>query len=244
MQSLGRPSSVRLSKINLSHIVLSRVGLREYVISPSMVALRDDDPQYVRRRREIAAKRDPELDYSHQLSWAEMRAHKLPDSLLSGAVAGAVLSRVQNSTFPPFSHSRSTSLNLIIQGDVRAAIRGTGGMGILCTLLQLLYNESGVIRVKYISRKLEDATHAQSPVQIIPSSSGKVYVPPPEEPSRPLSERFFEYIGMAKISDEDFVQRLRVKRDAYLRRIAEIEVEREKERAKNAPTRPESTDSP
>lgn len=107
----------------------------------------------------------------------------------------------------------------------------------LCALLQLLYNEAGVIRVKHISHKLEDASPALS-------SSKKVYLPPPEEPSRPFSERFFEYIGMAKVSDEDFVQRLRVKRDSYLRRIAEIEVERETKRAKNIPTRSESTDSP
>lgn len=65
-----------------------------------MVALRDDDPQYARRRREIAAKRDPELEYSHQLSWAEMRTHKLPDSLLTGTVAGAVLSRIQKRNVP------------------------------------------------------------------------------------------------------------------------------------------------
>jgi hypothetical protein len=118
---------------------------------------------------------------------------------------------------------------------------GAGSMGIFGLLFQLLYNEAGVIRVKHISRKLEDATSIQTTPSH--SSSTKVHVLPPEEPSRPLTERFFEYVGMAKVSDEDFLHKLRVKRDSYLHRIAEIETEMERERVKDTPTRPESSDS-
>lgn len=84
-----------------------------------------------------------------------------------------------------------------------------------------------------MSRKFEEAQHRTSPVQL-PKAIPEETVVLPEEESRPLGERFFEFFGMPKITDADYLARLKVKREGYLRRIAALEAEREKERAKQS----------
>ena len=89
---------------------------------------------------------------------------------------------------------------------------------VLCSLLQLGYNELGVMRIKYVSRKIDEAR------QPIAAKSEVMTMPP--EPSKPILQRVFEWMGMPKISDEEYLQKLYAKRADVLRRIAQIEAER------------------
>lgn len=104
-------------------------------------------------------------------------------------------------------------------GSARFAMSGATTAGLTCALLQLAYNEVHVRHVKSVTRDIEQAQHSPEPTQ-------------EKEARRPFGERFFEALGMPKVSDEEFLQRLRVKRDGALKRIAEIEAQREVEKAK------------
>lgn len=46
-------------------------------------------------------------------------------------------------------------------------------------------------------------------------------------PSQPMSERIFGWLGFQRVSDEDYLERLKAERDGHLRRIAELEKEKE-----------------
>lgn len=100
--------------------------------------------------------------------------------------------------------------------------------GLVCTMLQFAYNELGIARIKYVSRKL------QPPPQPPASSTSTSAVPQPappapsqadDEPKPSLSERVFTALGWHKVSDEQYLEKLRLKREMYLHRIAELEKE-------------------
>lgn len=105
-------------------------------------------------------------------------------------------------------------------GGPAGIVPGVVTASILCSLLQLGYNELGVMRVKYVSRKLEEAHRPPTP-------QAEVITLPPE-PSRPILQRAFEWMGMPKISDEEYLKKLYVKRAEVLRQIAEIEAQQAK----------------
>jgi hypothetical protein len=68
-------------------------ALREYVISPLLLT-GIDHGQYARRRRRLDG-----LSDSTARTWTEVRTEKLPDSLLSGAISGAVLNSWKSAYF-------------------------------------------------------------------------------------------------------------------------------------------------
>lgn len=72
-------------------MILDHIGIREYVVSPTLVYTLPG-PQYARRRKVLGIARptDPN-DNSEQVSWADMRRHKTLDSGISGAAAGGIL---------------------------------------------------------------------------------------------------------------------------------------------------------
>ena len=114
--------------------------------------------------------------------------------------------------------------------------------GLVCTMLQFAYNELGIARIKYVSRKLQPP-----PPPPAPSTSSSV-VPQPalpapqvdDEPKPSLSERVFTALGWHKVSDEQYLERLKLKRGMYLHRIAELE----KEMAEEAKHQAESHEKP
>jgi hypothetical protein len=92
---------------------------------------------------------------------------------------------------------------------------------VFCTLGQLIFNEFGVQRIKYISR-----------MHLIPSPSP---TPIASEPSKPLFDRMIHAIGLNRLSDEEYLARLREKRATYLRRIANLEAQLEEEKNSKHP---------
>lgn len=52
----------------------------------------------------------------------------------------------------------------------------------------------------------------------------------PKEPPQPFMQRMLEAMGMPRISDEEFLEKLKAKRADVLRQIAEIETAREREK--------------
>lgn len=76
------------------------------------------------------------------------------------------------------------------------------------------------MRIKYVSRKLEEAHKP-------PTSATEITTLPPEPP-KPVLQRVFEWMGMPKVSDEEYLKKLYTKRADVLRRIAEIEAEKAK----------------
>ncbi|KAI0691039.1 hypothetical protein BC835DRAFT_1279928, partial [Cytidiella melzeri] len=184
-------------------------SFREYVVGPLRV-LYVDGSQDLRQNGGV----EGSTQRNRHLSWSEMRTHKLLDSSISGALTGGLL----------YSFRRGS----------KGIIPGATTAGLVCTLLQLIYNESTVLRVKYVSQKLAETrpspvytpgpAHTSSPTATVADVSNH------REPPKAFSERFFDFLGMPKMSDEEFLEKLRVKRDSYMRRIVELEAEREKER--------------
>ncbi|GJE90787.1 hypothetical protein PsYK624_069310 [Phanerochaete sordida] len=174
-------------------------SFREYIVGPLLLSALSSG-QFLRRRQEIEDKKGKKPERSEPLSWSEMRLHKLPDTALSGALSGGVLNAWKRGPAG------------IVPGVVTATI--------LCSLFQLGYNELGVMRIKYVSRKLQEAHQPQ------PAKREVITLPP--EPARPMLQRVFEWMGMPKVSDEEYLQKMYAKRADVLRRIAEIEAQQGK----------------
>ncbi|EPQ58288.1 hypothetical protein GLOTRDRAFT_126778 [Gloeophyllum trabeum ATCC 11539] len=192
---------------------------REYVISPLLLSTMTGK-QCDRRRRELETRRlskstgEPVPSGREQLSWSDMRSHKMLDTTLSGAFTGGILNA--------WKRGRAGVLPGITTGTI------------LCGLLQLGYNEFFVQRLKYISRRLRESetTGSQPPVQaprptetLLPRDD-----PGPSEPRQSFSERILGLFGFSKIPDDVFLERLRQERDAYLRRIRRLEAQIEEDK--------------
>jgi hypothetical protein len=98
---------------------------------------------------------------------------------------------------------------------------------VFCTLGQVLYNEFGVQRIKFVSRR--HPIPSQPPTPIDPDLSE------PPAPKRPLFDRMIHAIGLKRLSDEEYLAQMREKRAAYLRRIASLEAELEEEKNSKHP---------
>ncbi|KAI0273584.1 hypothetical protein BC834DRAFT_966089 [Gloeopeniophorella convolvens] len=132
-------------------------------------------------------------------TWWTLRTRGMVDSALSGGIMGCV-------------H------NLRRRGP-RGAAGGILAGSIICTLGQVLYNEIGVQRIKYVSRGLSAAPS-------LPPLTAPVLVNPPE-PEKPLFDRMINAIGLTKLSDDEYLAQMKKQRAACLRRIAELEAEAE-----------------
>jgi hypothetical protein len=92
---------------------------------------------------------------------------------------------------------------------------------VFCTLGQLLYNEMGVQRLKFISRRYPIPSHPPTP----PTVSGLA------EPSVPLLDRMIHAIGITRLSDKEYLAQMREKRAAYLQRIEKLEAQLEEDKS-------------
>ncbi|KAK7693775.1 hypothetical protein QCA50_003347 [Cerrena zonata] len=182
-------------------------GLREYIVSPLLVS-GISSGQFLRRKRELDAKREGQKYTPERLDWWSMRSCKLPDSALSGAISGGFLNAWKRG---------------------RAGIpSGMTTGALVCTVLQLAYNELGVVRLKYVSKKLQEV-EGQSQ-HVLPVTASSPALPPPSEPV-PWTERVFTLFGLQKVSDEEYLTRLKGERAAHLQRIAELEKEEERSKS-------------
>jgi hypothetical protein len=95
---------------------------------------------------------------------------------------------------------------------------------VFCTLGQVLYNEMGVQRIKFISRRYH--TPSQSPT---PSTVSELTEP--SVPKKTLLDRMIHAIGINRLSDEEYLAQMKEKRAAYLRRIEKLEVQLEEDKS-------------
>jgi hypothetical protein len=89
---------------------------------------------------------------------------------------------------------------------------------VFCTLGQVLYNEMGVQRLKFISRNYSIPSQPLTPSTV----SG---LADPSVPKKPLLDRMIHVIGINKLSDEEYLAQMREKRAACLRRIEKLEAQ-------------------
>ncbi|KAG5649723.1 hypothetical protein H0H81_002367 [Sphagnurus paluster] len=88
----------------------------------------------------------------------------------------------------------------------RAVLPGALTIGALCTILQMAYNEAGIIRLRFISSSLK------VPTPVTASS-----------PKKPVMERFLDWVGVHQVTDEEYIAKMKATRAKHLARIAELE---------------------
>ena len=115
----------------------------------------------------------------------------------------------------------SDPTGLYLLGGTRGTFTGFMFGSIFCTLGQALYNEFGVQRIKFVSRRYPITPHPPTPIDLEPSE--------PSALKRPLLDRMINAIGLNKLSDEEYLAQVRKERAAYLQRIAELEARLEEE---------------
>ena len=103
---------------------------------------------------------------------------------------------------------------------------------LLCSVLQLGYNELRVWRVQYVTRRAADTS--SSAVETHAASQN----PHNTEPEAPFFERvLLPMFGMKRVSTEEHLAKLTRQRDEALRRIAELEAaEAERDRTEEKRT--------
>ena len=115
--------------------------------------------------------------------------------------------------FSPYSLTLCACL-----GGVAGIWAGARTAGIICTVLQFGFNELTVMRVKFVSRKIQES---HRPPEIAPAPANK-----PEEPRTPIVDRLMAVIGFRKLTDEEYLKVLKKQRNEALERIAVLKNER------------------
>ncbi|KAF9819788.1 hypothetical protein IEO21_01879 [Rhodonia placenta] len=188
-------------------------SFREYIASPVLLhALANTE--YSRRIRELQASRRAGGRSGEKLTWWDMRMNKVPDTAISGAFTGAIL-------------------NAWKRGPA-GIVPGVTTAGLACTLIQLAYNELDIARIKYVSRTLQETRKQQDAEAALPMSQPVPLPSPPIEPRKSFIERMLVTMGFHQVTDEEFLEKLKFKRDYALRRIEELEQERAQEKEKIA----------
>ncbi|KAJ4487737.1 hypothetical protein J3R30DRAFT_3279579, partial [Lentinula aciculospora] len=142
-------------------------------------------------------------DSEDNLQWSEIRTDRLLDSAISGFLTGGILRGVNR--------------------DFRAVSSGAISAGVICTLLQCIYNELKIIRLEYLVHQRE--REISSPQTAMSSSI-----------SRPWTERLLQTIGIKAISDQEHLISLKKQRDAHLNRISELEEQIKQEKPEKSGT--------
>ncbi|KZT09650.1 uncharacterized protein LAESUDRAFT_646500, partial [Laetiporus sulphureus 93-53] len=178
---------------------------REYLVSPFLLSALADT-SYSRRIREIQEQRASGVRTGEKLGWWDMRMYRVPDTALSGAFTGAVLNA--------WRRGRTGIVPGITTG------------GIVCAIIQFAFNEVGVARVKYISKKLRAQQEpTRAPIASSSSPSGSVDA----SPWTARLDRLLTLFGFTRMSDEEYVTKLKAKRASYLEQIADLEKQVEEE---------------
>ena len=102
---------------------------------------------------------------------------------------------------------------------------GARTAAIICTVLQFGFNELGVARVKFVSRKIQES---QPRPEIAPPPAT------PEKPRMSIFDRLMTVIGFRKLTDEEYLKALKKQRDEALERIAVLEQQRREEESHDA----------
>ncbi|KIJ41265.1 hypothetical protein M422DRAFT_780409 [Sphaerobolus stellatus SS14] len=183
-----------MSAVNSGLVALVFFATREYVVAPLLVKLLPF-PIYERRREWANARGEkPDSVYPVPVSFHELRYHKIPDTALAGGMTGALL-------------------NVMRRGPA-GIIPGVITAGLFSSVIQFIWNEANVIRIKYVS----EHKGIQHPF-------GN------DVPERTFSENILDGIGkvfpLKRITDEQYLARLVKEREEVLRRMEEVERELE-----------------
>lgn len=87
----------------------------------------------------------------------------------------------------------------------------------ICVLLQYAVNEADIARLRYISRQRGTLT-GQPPDTLAPER-------PPS-----LTQRIIRAVGIRKMTEDEYLEKMKKTRDHHLQRIAELERQLEAER--------------
>lgn len=101
----------------------------------------------------------------------------------------------------------------------------------MCTLVQWCFNEFNILRIHYVSANsaapAQHTIHSSvDPGQSAPAELSTPVAIQPTSDGSPTShspmERILSIFGQ-RISDEEYIEKLKVERDSHLHRIAELE---------------------
>ncbi|KAM5534055.1 hypothetical protein V8D89_012236 [Ganoderma adspersum] len=135
---------------------------------------------------------------SSQPSWTHIRMHNVPETAVSGALTGGIVNAWRNGVSGIWAGARTA--------------------GIICTVLQFGLNELTVMRVKFVSRKMQES-HSAPEIASLPLDKL-------EEPRTSIVDRLMAVIGFTKLTDEEYLKVLKKQRDEALARISILEHER------------------
>lgn len=161
--------------------------------------------QYEQRRQRLREATGDPANVS-RLTWGDIRSRKVLDSSISGALAGSIL-------------------NTWKRGKL-GTIPGLATGAVLCGLFQWAFNEFDILRITHVSQVVHTQPVPVIPAVPVPTYSLAVAAP---EPSRTLTDRVFAVFGH-RISDEEYLNRVKAQRDHHLRRIEQLERERGEKR--------------
>lgn len=162
--------------------------------------------QYEQRRQRLEEAADGAPTNVSRLTWGDIRSRKVLDSSISGALAGSILNT--------WKRGRSGTVPGLATGAV------------MCGLFQWAFNEFDILRITHVSR----VVHTQ-PVPVTPAVPVSTYSLPVAAPESPksLTDRILAMFGR-RISDEEYLNRVKAQRDDHLRRIEQLERERDEKR--------------
>lgn len=136
-------------------------------------------------------------------------------------------------TYAGFSHLLFI-FSLCTLGGRRGLVPGLTTGAIMCTLLQWGFNEFNILRIRYVYANsvvpsqptIRESIDAVQSALAEPSTSATIQPASVESAiPRSLMDRILSIFGQ-RVSNEEYLERLKVERDSYLRRIAELEEKR------------------
>ncbi|KIL69998.1 hypothetical protein M378DRAFT_98260 [Amanita muscaria Koide BX008] len=180
-------------------------GLREYVVSPLLVSTLPF-AQYERRRHELGyADTHCPSNSQPSISWSDKRAHKLLDSGLSGAATGGILRGWRSGP--------------------AAALPGALTVGAACIGLQYAFNEASIARLRYASRQSSKDEEASLTDTRLPLDHNIALLEPPSS----FGDKVLGLLGVRKMDEVEYLEKMKKTRDRHLERIAELEKQLEVE---------------
>jgi hypothetical protein len=204
-------------------IFLLTQGIREFGISPILTHVAPWR-QYARRRQELGIGNSlDDVPFFEKLSWSDLRANRLLDSGVAGAVTGGLLRGVKSVHYlTSFFYAVA---NRTLQAGRHAVVSGAITASAVCILLQYACNELGIVRLRYISTLQEENKLLIMQPSFKPQNGKQVY-----EPSGSVFQQILKAVGLIPVSDEEYLAKLKRTREVYLKRMAELEQQAEEEK--------------
>ncbi|KAF9265580.1 hypothetical protein L218DRAFT_147397 [Marasmius fiardii PR-910] len=180
--------------VNSGITAASFFSIREYAVSP--LISKTSSSSHVDKSNTLPS------------TLSELRTDKLLDSGISGFITGGVMRALTS--------------------GLRVALPAAVTVGSACTGLQFLFNQLRISRLRYLSATAihpEEAKVTPPTLVTSPSPTSPTYTSSNESPKSESNwtTSLLRFIGMTPLSDEEYLTKLRSQREAYLKRIAELQ---------------------